>query len=88
MSLRKELYSVEAKDESQGHRRSLKLKGTHRWPFSVKLPKGVGIPFGGPDGLVTNFVLPASLHDGPSKVTVRYEIVVQAKKGMFNPGLK
>ena len=94
LSIRAELFTIESKDRtlssSGGHtNEQLKLrKGTYRWPFTVKLPKGVGIPFGGPDGAVSKYILPASLTDARSKTAIKYELLVRIKKGTLSAGHK
>ncbi|KAF7796027.1 hypothetical protein EIP86_007196 [Pleurotus ostreatoroseus] len=98
LNMRKELYSVESKEGSHSptasppsatgdHLRvteNLKLEGTNVLSFSLKLPRGVGIPFGGPNGAVSKYLLPASLHDLASRTSIVYQIVVRVKKGMLS----
>lgn len=61
-----------------------KLKGTHVWPFSIDLPKGVCIIL--LDGVRNNFRLPPTLTDRVSKAQIEYQLIVRVKKGTLSAG--
>ncbi len=60
-----------------------KLKGRHTWPFSIRLPKGVGIILSDERN---NYRLPPSFLDTRNKTRVQYHIVARVKKGALSSG--
>lgn len=58
-----------------------KLYGSHSWPFSIRLPRGVCIIPG--DGFRHTFRLPPSM-DG--KAQIRYHLLVRVKRGSLSAG--
>ncbi|KAK7690954.1 hypothetical protein QCA50_006057 [Cerrena zonata] len=58
-----------------------KLRGSHSWPFSIRLPRGICIIPG--DGVRHTFRLPPSM-DG--KAQIRYHLLVRVKRGSLSSG--
>ena len=91
--MRKALYSNESDEATSSpaisHSSSnVKLQGVHKWPFSLKLPRGVAIRLDGPDEAAQKYILPASLDDVSSKISIKYQIVARVKKGVLSSGDK
>lgn len=87
LNIRREIYTIESNESTSPttanvHAQSnRKLKGTNTWVFSIKLPKGVSIPFGEADGRLSKFDLPASFDDTQHQASIKYQILVHVKKG-------
>ncbi|KAI0703762.1 hypothetical protein BC835DRAFT_1410494 [Cytidiella melzeri] len=94
LTMRRELYTV----ETGGHHESLptetadspprgkaRLTGRHSWSYSLKLPKGVSIPW---DGGSRNFRLPPTFADTRNSFTIDYHLLVRVKTGFLSSGYR